>query len=93
MENFIDDIAGRYPDRIVIFDSPPLLLTTEASVLATHMGQVILVVEAEKTLKSQVDSSLSVLSNEVVLLLLNKVRARVDETGFGYYGYGNPQQS
>ncbi|MGD8414737.1 MAG: XrtA-associated tyrosine autokinase [Candidatus Latescibacterota bacterium] len=88
MEDLITDISGRYPDRIVIFDSPPLLLTTEASALAPHMGQVVMVIEAEKTLKSQVENSLSLLSNEVVMLLLNKVRAKSDEAGFGYYGYG-----
>jgi exopolysaccharide/PEP-CTERM locus tyrosine autokinase len=31
MSALLDDIATRYPDRIVIFDSPPLLLTTESS--------------------------------------------------------------
>ncbi|PIV88513.1 MAG: protein tyrosine kinase, partial [Hydrogenophilales bacterium CG17_big_fil_post_rev_8_21_14_2_50_63_12] len=40
---------SRYPDRIVIFDSPPLLSTSEASVLATYMGQIVFVVEAERT--------------------------------------------
>jgi exopolysaccharide/PEP-CTERM locus tyrosine autokinase len=44
MSNLLDDIARRYPDRIVIFDSPPLLMTTEAKVLASHMGQVVMVV-------------------------------------------------
>ena len=47
MSTFVYEIANRYPDRIVIFDSPPLLLTSEAHVLASHMGQIALVVEAE----------------------------------------------
>ena len=37
----LDEMATRYPDRIIIFDSPPLLMTTESRVLATHMGQVL----------------------------------------------------
>jgi protein-tyrosine kinase len=45
----LDDMATRYPDRIVIFDSPPLLLTTESRVLATHMGQIVVVVHAGRT--------------------------------------------
>ncbi|HEU4373041.1 MAG TPA: XrtA-associated tyrosine autokinase, partial [Telluria sp.] len=49
MSAFVTEIANRYPDRIVIFDSPPLLLTSEAHVLATHMGQIVLVVESETT--------------------------------------------
>ena len=48
------DESKRYPDRVVIFDSPPLLATTEASVLARLMGQVVVVVEAGRTQQSQV---------------------------------------
>jgi protein-tyrosine kinase len=89
MEQFVQDLSERYPDRIIIFDSPPLLMTTEASVLASHMGQIILVVEAERTLRNDVKKSLNMLSNEIVLLLLNKVREKDDGASYGYYGYGH----
>ncbi len=46
MVQMLDEMASRYPDRIIIFDSPPLLMTTESRVLAGHMGQVVLVVQA-----------------------------------------------
>ena len=46
MIRLLDDMAKRYPDRIIVFDSPPLLLTTEARVLASHMGQIVVVVRA-----------------------------------------------
>ena len=46
MIKLLENMANRYPDRIIIFDSPPLLLTTEARVLASHMGQVVVVVRA-----------------------------------------------
>ena len=49
MAQLLEDMATRYADRIIIFDSPPLLLTTEARVLATHMGQVVMVVQADRT--------------------------------------------
>jgi protein-tyrosine kinase len=45
MIRLLDEMASRYPDRIIIFDSPPLLMTTESRVLATHMGQVVVVVK------------------------------------------------
>ena len=89
MELFVQEICSRYPDRIIIVDSPPLLLTTESSVLASHMGQIILVVEAEKTLHYQVKKSLSLLSNEIILLMLNKMREKSEEGNYGYYGYGH----
>ena len=46
MARLVDEIASRYSDRIVIFDSPPLLATTESRVLASLMGQLVVVVEA-----------------------------------------------
>jgi protein-tyrosine kinase len=39
MHEFMIELANRYPDRVIVFDSPPLLLTTEASVLASFMGR------------------------------------------------------
>jgi len=89
MDKFISEISTRYSDRVIIFDSPPLLPTTEASVLAAHMGQVIMVVEAESTLNKFVKKGLDLLSNDVILMLLNKQREKgsVDQYGYGY-GYG-----
>ena len=87
MRNLLNDIATRYPDRIVIFDSPPLLLTTEARVLATHMGQVVMVVQAEKTLQSDVQSALATIEScPVRMMILN--RAESDSRGAYGYGYG-----
>src|SRR6202171_2016290 len=40
MAVLLRELGSRYSDRIIIFDSPPLLATTEARVLATHMDQV-----------------------------------------------------
>lgn len=49
MRRLLDDIGGHAPERVVIFDSPPLLMTAEAGELATCAGQVVLVVEADRT--------------------------------------------
>ena len=91
MTRLLDEMARRYADRIIIFDSPPLLLTTEARVLATHMGQVVVVVQAEKTLQSDVETALATIDScPVRLLLLNRAQATADGGyGYGYdYGYG-----
>lgn len=58
MRRLLTEIAERYADRIVIFDSPPLLMTTEASVLAAQMGQIVMVVEAEQTTQHAVKEAL-----------------------------------
>lgn len=89
MRQLLDDMAQRYSDRIIIFDSPPLLLTTESRALAAHMGQIVVVVHAGKTLQRDVQHALSTIEAcPVKLMLLNQ--AAEDATGdYGYgYGYG-----
>jgi protein-tyrosine kinase len=86
MASLVHELARRYPDRIVIFDSPPLLATTEAQVLASHMGQVVLVVEAERTTQKQLKEALSLLDGcSNVNLLYNKARLFATEAKYGYY--------
>lgn len=88
MSHLLDELATRYADRIVIFDAPPLLPSPESRVLATHMGQVILVVEASRTPQKTVAQALTTIEScPVVMPLLNK--ASHSEVGF-YYGYYGP---
>ena len=89
MRRLLADMARRYPDRIIIFDSPPLLMTTEARVLATQMGQVVVVVQAGRTKQSDVQAALDTIAAcPVRLMLLNQAYA-APEAGYGYgYGYG-----
>lgn len=93
MRRLLDEMASRYPERIVVFDSPPLLLTTEARALAMHMGQVVMVVQAGRTSQSDVQAALATIEAcPVKLMLLNKARvSKLDaySSGYGYgYGYG-----
>ncbi|MDH3636551.1 MAG: XrtA-associated tyrosine autokinase [Gammaproteobacteria bacterium] len=86
MENLISELSKRYDDRVIVFDSAPLLLPTEASVLASHMGQIILIIEAEKTRHEMVKRSMEMLSNRIVLLVLNKMREKNVLGAYGPYG-------
>ena len=91
MTRLISDLANRYPDRVIIFDSPPLLSTSEASVLATHMGQIVMVVEAERTSQEALKEALSQIEScEVIGMLLNKATSVLgNDNYYGYYGsYG-----
>jgi len=89
MRLLLDDIAKRYPDRIIIFDSPPLLLTTEARVLATQVGQVVMVVQAEKTLRSDVQRALATIEACPVRMMLLNMSRSSSPVGDGYgYGHG-----
>ena len=96
LDELLEQMAHRYADRIIVFDSPPLLVTTESRVLATHMGQVVLVVEAERTTHGHVRQALSTIDNcPIRLMVLNKSRERSvgGYYGYGYgYGYGQGQE-
>jgi len=88
MTQLIANIARRYSDRIIIFDSPPLLLTTESRVLASHMGQIVMVVHAQKTLQTDVQHALaSIEACPVKMMVLNQARTS-SQGGYGGYGYG-----
>lgn len=86
----IDQLTRNDPSRIIIFDSSPALAASPASVLALHVGQCLVVVNADGTTDTALRDALSLLSGcEHVQLLLN--RAKFSPTGrkFGnYYGYG-----
>lgn len=90
MAQLLEEMSSRYHDRIIVFDSPPLLATTEARVLASHMGQIVMVVEADRTTHSAVRQALSTIELcPVKLLLLNKVSGARGGDLYGYgYGYG-----
>jgi len=88
MKNLVNEIANRYPDRIVIFDSPPLLLTSESHVLASNMGQIVLVVESERTTQHAVKESLRQLEGlSNVNLIYNKSREFPGTETYDYH-YG-----
>ncbi len=88
MSRLLKQIANRYSDRIVVFDSPPLLLATESRVLASHMGQVVVVVRAETTRQADVMQALSTIEAcPMKVMLLNQ--ARVDRAENYDYGYGS----
>ena len=94
MIRLLEDMSRRYQDRIIIFDSPPLLMTTEARALATHMGQIVLVVHAGSTTEAAVKEAVSTIEScPVKMTILNQVRQSAAEGyGYGYslaYGYGH----
>ncbi|TXG79728.1 MAG: chromosome partitioning ATPase [Thermomicrobiales bacterium] len=96
MCRLLKDLATRYSDRIIIFDSPPLLPSNESRALATLMGQIVVVVAAESTTHAALKQALATIETcPVKLLMLNKSRVS-SGTGYGNYGsygYGYGSQS
>lgn len=94
MKRLMQELSDRYSDRVIVFDSPPLLITTEAAVLANLVGQVVFVVASEQSSKEAVEDAIEYIGNDKIIgLLLNKVRkSPLSKIGYGYgYGYGYGQ--
>jgi protein-tyrosine kinase len=86
MEALLNELATYYADRIIIFDTPPLLLTTEARVLASKMGQVVMVVEAGRTTHDTARQAFAAVEKcPVVMSMLNKYRGPTGASAYGYY--------
>ncbi len=85
MRGLLHEMAERYHDRIIVLDSPPLLAASEAGVLASQMGQIVMVVEAGKTTEAALKDALSRIDTDRVAgLLLNKGESH--SLGYGSYG-------
>lgn len=97
MGQLVAEIIRRNPRRIVVFDSSPVLLTPDARVLASRVGQVVLVVKAGTTLQHDVKEAVGMLSGEGrrITLVLNQIRSNnllSSLVGYRYgYGYGARQ--
>lgn len=88
MAALVQEFASRYPDRIVIFDAPPLLGVNETSVMAAMCGQAVVVLEENKTKLNELEKSLSLLPKDLAVgFVINKAYYSRDK-GYGYgYGY------
>ncbi len=84
MQAIVTRLGASHQARIVIFDSPPLLLTSESRVLAQPMGQIVLVIRAGETSQQAVFDSIDCIGEgKPVALLLNQSES-VSEAGYYY---------
>ncbi len=85
METIVKQLVANDPNRIVLVDSPPLLLTSEARALASVCGQIVLVVRAGATPQQAVFEALQMLGEgRSIGIVLN---GGAEEHRRGYYGY------
>ena len=89
MRDLLTELSTRYPDRMVVIDSPPLLVTAESRVVSSLAGQIALVIEAAKTPKPQVHDAVSILDKDKPInIILNKTNRNFGFGQYGTYGYG-----
>ena len=90
------ELANRYPNRVIIFDAPPVLASSEPAALALHVGQIVVVVEADHTNQRAIEETLSLISAcQNISFVLNKTSFPTSSDRFGsysYYGYGHAGQ-
>ncbi len=83
----ITRLARRFPKHLIMLDAPPCLSTSDPHTLAPHVGQVVLVVEAERTQRTEVEAAIELVRVcPSITMLLNKVRMTTSHT-FGAYDY------
>lgn len=83
----VERIARRFSNSVVLLDAPPCLSTSDPSTLAPFVGQIVLVVEAERTQRNEVVAALDLIKScPSVTLMLNKIRLTTSYT-FGAYHY------
>jgi protein-tyrosine kinase len=89
MASLCHELSVRYPDRVIVLDTPPVLASSEPAILATYVHQLIMVVAAAQTDRHQLRKSLeSVSSCQNVNLLFNKAPRWNEAEYNSYYGYG-----
>ena len=91
MKELCLELSSADVGRMIVFDSSPLLLTTEAIALASQVGQVLMVVRADSTQQQSVLAALEKLDPEKAInCVLNQTSGADLSESYGYYGnYGD----
>ena len=80
-------LARRFPKHLIVLDAPPCLSTSDPHTMAPHVGQIVMVVEAARTQRAEVEAALDLVRVcPSITMLLNKVRLTTSHT-FGAYDY------
>jgi len=73
MQRLVDEVKHRYPSRVVIFDLPPILESSDALAFIPNADTTLVVIEEGKTLETELKQTFELLQgNEVIGTVLNK---------------------
>jgi capsular exopolysaccharide synthesis family protein len=76
MEALVRELKGRYPDRYIIFDTPPISEFPDPVVFSEYVDALLLVARADHTRADQISAAMNVIPAEKVLgLVLNDSKA------------------
>jgi exopolysaccharide/PEP-CTERM locus tyrosine autokinase len=90
MEQIVAELGQRYHDRVIIFDAPPVLASSEAQLLTQLAGQIVFIVQAGETPQHVVQEAIETLDeSKAIGLVLNQTQNIFGKNYSDYYGYGN----
>jgi protein-tyrosine kinase len=94
MSDLITEFSTRYPDRVVIIDTPPIIGINESAVLANFAGQAVVVVEEGRSKLSDVQKAVERLNPDMAIgFVVNKSLNSSEQTGYyGYHHYGSDRE-
>lgn len=88
MTRLIQSLGRLYADRLLILDAPPCLSTSDPAVLAQVVGQILFVVEADRTQRNEVEASLDLIQAcPTITMVLNKQQISSRYTFGAYSSY------
>jgi receptor protein-tyrosine kinase len=88
MTRLIQSLGRRYADRLLVLDAPPCLSTSDPAVLAQVVGQILFVVEADRTQRDEIEASLDLIQAcPTITLVLNKQQISSRYTFGAYSSY------
>jgi exopolysaccharide/PEP-CTERM locus tyrosine autokinase len=95
MKELVRELKQRYPDRCIIFDTPPILPFAEAHVLSTLVDGVLFVVREGVARVEHVSEALKMLADARMLgTVYNDAASFGGQPNYRYgYGYGNERQT
>ena len=75
MAEMVRELRSRYPDRLIVFDVPPILSGADTLALSSYMDATILLVEECKTPRDDIERSCELLRHSNLMgIVLNKSR-------------------
>ena len=89
MKRLVDELADRYDDRIIIFDTPPASVASESLVLAQQVDAIVLVVREGSARREDIQKVVSVLGSEKIIgIVFNGQTTNFLEKPLMYYAKG-----
>ncbi len=91
MRALVDELKKRYPDRYLIFDTPPVLPFAESRALSSIVDGVVFVVMERFATQAQIKEAFDHLKGGVLGVVYNAAQSALEDESYGYSKYYQAQ--